>query len=476
MLFINYKLLTPQVSQCILQKTMSNKTVLVIGGGPAGIAQLCVFAETPHTFTVVCFEQGSEMGGQWTYTEKVGNVHQSMYRNHQTNGLNEMLELPDYSFVEHFGHPITSYPPRAVMLDYIQGWAAKWKIDVTCNRRVIQVEYMKEPKKFRVVSENTLTGARMLDKFDYVIVATGHFSVPNDITFYPGMEDFNGIVIHSHNFRHAQDYTGKQLLVIGNGYSGEDIAMQCIKFGATTCTLCHKKNNGPTGLNFEHMNIKESSVPTHYDGSRGVFVFSDGHHEAFDAVIYCTGYTYSFPFLPADLALKTPNRLVPNTLWKGIVHPDNTCLLYLGMPDQYYTFSAFHAQGKFVRGIIEERIELPSKSKMNEDTTAWQTRENSIGNDHYKQHRLQYAHTEEAAALVGAHLRDDSALFDQWLNDRENNILTYRDQSAVSRVSGLTSLIHSLPWLDTFTDDKDAYLHWCSSQWKHKPRGSQSKL
>jgi hypothetical protein len=42
------------------------------------------------------------------------------HRYHQTNGLNEMLELPDYSFVEHFGHAITSYPPRAVMLDYLQ--------------------------------------------------------------------------------------------------------------------------------------------------------------------------------------------------------------------------------------------------------------------------------------------------------------------------------------------------------------------
>ena len=47
-----------------------------------------------------------------------------------------------------------------------------------------------------------------------------------------GLADFKGRVIHAHSFRDAQDFKGQRLLLIGNGYSGEDIAMQCVKFGA----------------------------------------------------------------------------------------------------------------------------------------------------------------------------------------------------------------------------------------------------
>mgnify|MGYP007132282912 CR=1 FL=1 len=69
--------------------------------------------------------------------------------------------------------------------------------------------------------------------------------------------------------------------------------------------------------------------------------------------------------------------------------------------------------------------------------------------------------------MGGGHLRDDSALFDQWLADRHHSILTYRDQSAVSYVSGVPSLKgFGVPWLKMFTDDKASYLMWCKAQYE----------
>ena len=41
-------------------------------------------------------------------------VHNSMYRHLWSNGPKECLEFADYSFEEHFGHQIPSYPPREV--------------------------------------------------------------------------------------------------------------------------------------------------------------------------------------------------------------------------------------------------------------------------------------------------------------------------------------------------------------------------
>jgi len=436
----------------------SSPKVLLIGCGPAGIAQMVSFSQA--NMDVTCFEMGSEIGGLWTWSDSVGDdVHQSMYKYHQTNGLNEMLELPDYSFVDHFGHAITSYPPRAVMLDYLHGWAAHHKINVTLNRKVVNVKFAND--KFTVCSEEVSTARRHFNTFDYVVVATGHFSTPNHVAPYPGMEDYKGYVIHAHNFRDAVDHKDDKILVIGSGYSGEDIAMQCAKFGAASVTVAHRTE--PMGHNFGSMKIYEKPCPTHFDGSTQEFAFPDGSSESFDGVIYCTGYRHHFPFLDPELQLKTANRLIPDVLWKGILFPENPRLMYLGMPDQYYTFSAFHAQSKFVVGVIEGAVAVPTLEEMIADTAAWQAKEADVGSDHNGQHRLQHAHTEEAAQLAGAHLRDDAKHFDQWLQDRHDNILTYRDQRSVSSVSGVESLQFGNPWVHMFTDDKLAYLSWCKA-------------
>jgi hypothetical protein len=44
-----------------------------------------------------------------------------MYRHLWSNGPKECLEFADYTFEEHFGFPIPSFPPREVLQDYITG-------------------------------------------------------------------------------------------------------------------------------------------------------------------------------------------------------------------------------------------------------------------------------------------------------------------------------------------------------------------
>ena len=111
------------------------KRVAVIGAAPSGLAQLRAFqsakergADVPE---VVCFERQSNWGGIWNYTWRTGTdeygepVHCSMYRYLWSNGPKECLEFADYTFEEHFGRPIASYPPRAVLWDSIKGRVEK---------------------------------------------------------------------------------------------------------------------------------------------------------------------------------------------------------------------------------------------------------------------------------------------------------------------------------------------------------------
>ncbi len=112
-----------------------SKRVAIIGAGPCGLAQLRAFqsakeagADIPE---VVCYEAQSDWGGLWNYSWRTGTDeagfpnHGSMYRYLWSNGPKEGLEFADYSFEEHFGKQIASYPPREVLFDYIQGRVKK---------------------------------------------------------------------------------------------------------------------------------------------------------------------------------------------------------------------------------------------------------------------------------------------------------------------------------------------------------------
>ena len=95
--------------------------------------------------------------GLWNYTWRTGldehgePVHGSMYRYLWSNGPKECLEFADYTFEEHFGKPIASYPPRAVLWDYIKGRVEKAKVRkwVRFNSPVRMVEWNKKKKKFQ---------------------------------------------------------------------------------------------------------------------------------------------------------------------------------------------------------------------------------------------------------------------------------------------------------------------------------------
>lgn len=108
------------------------KRIAVIGAGPSGLAQLRAFQSADEALPdIVCFEKQSNWGGLWNYTWRTGldeygeAVHGSMYRYLWSNGPKEGLEFADYSFEEHFGKQIASYPPRAVLYDYINGRVQK---------------------------------------------------------------------------------------------------------------------------------------------------------------------------------------------------------------------------------------------------------------------------------------------------------------------------------------------------------------
>ncbi len=172
-------------------------------------------------------------------------AHSGQYHALISNGPKEGLELPDYPFKKNdpelTGYP--SFPDQKYMLKYLGEYADKYGLrkNIRFQTWVEHVSYDEVSKKFTVQYKNLTDASKSVveEKFDYVIVATGHFNFPNFVT-YPGQETFPGLVIHSKYFMDARRYKGKRVLVVGSSYSAEDIAVQSFREGAKHVTLSYR--------------------------------------------------------------------------------------------------------------------------------------------------------------------------------------------------------------------------------------------
>ena len=164
-------------------------------------------------------------------------------------------------------------------------------------------EFDDDTKKFTLTSHDMKTNVQTTEVFDHVICCSGHFSTPNT-PYFGGMERFGGQVLHSHDFRDAALFAGKDVMVVGSSYSAEDIGSQCWKYGAKSITACYRTN--PMGFHWPE-NWETKPLLQRVEGK--TCFFKDGTSKDIDVIILCTGYLHYFPFLGESIRLKTDNRL-----------------------------------------------------------------------------------------------------------------------------------------------------------------------
>lgn len=446
---------------------MTQKRVAIIGAGPSGLAQLRAFQSAANKGSdipeIVCFEKQDDWGGLWNYTWRTGldengePVHCSMYRYLWSNGPKEGLEFADYSFEEHFGKQIASYPPRAVLYDYIEGRVVKADVRkwIRFNSVIRWVQYNEASGRFTVTVHDHVKDSSYSEDFDNVIVASGHFSTPN-VPFYEGFDTFNGRVLHAHDFRDAREFENKDILILGSSYSAEDIGSQCWKYSCKSVTVAFR--NAPMGFDWPD-NWAEVPALVKVDGKTAFF--KDGSSREVDAIILCTGYKHFFNFLPNELRLKTDNRLAAADLYKGVVWAHNPKMFYLGMQDQWFTFNMFDAQAWWVRDAIMGRIEIPSdKAELLADVQERETREEASDDTKYAI-KYQGDYVQELIDETDYPSFDvDGACdaFYEWKKHKMENIMGFRNNSYKSVITGTMAPVHHTPWKDALDDTLDVFL------------------
>merc|ERR1712045_476628 len=444
--------------------------VCLIGAGPSGMSVMFhlnrLAQQGVQVPEIKCYEKQSNWGGLWNYSWRTGTdalgepVHGSMYRYLWSNGPKEALEFPDYTFEQHYGKAIPSFPPREVLFDYLQG---RWKQSdlkkwITFNRVVKNVEYNEHEDNFKVVVKNCSEDRVMApETFDMIFVASGHYSVPN-VPAFPGIEKFPGRVCHAHDFRDACEFSGKRLLLIGSSYSAEDIALQCLKYGAKSiiCTWRSK----PMGFNWPE-SITERPLLLEMDGKNAHF--KDGSSAEVDAIILCTGYKHSYPFLREDLRLQCGNELFTPNLYKGIVWTKggNNKLLYVSSQDNFYTYTMFDAQALWAVKLIQGEMSLPPLEQMIKEWKIWKAKE-SLVTDWHTGIDYQTEYVKDICKDLGTdypHDLDVAEMFHTWENHKQEDVKTYRDQSFKSKFTGVQSPIHHSTFMSALDDSLETFMY-----------------
>ena len=93
-------------------------------------------------------------------------------------------------------------------LSYVKG---RWSKEDVCKyikfcHVVKDVIYNSDMDDFTILVKD-LENDKVLDeeRFDYVVVASGHYSFP-EVPYFQGVESFTGTVTHSHDFRYVSMY------------------------------------------------------------------------------------------------------------------------------------------------------------------------------------------------------------------------------------------------------------------------------
>lgn len=207
------------------------KTIAIIGGGISGV--LCCKEALENSLNPTIFEAKSELLGIWS-------SEGYSWKNMNVNVSNHLHSL------ESQGWPLLSnpYPTKEEYKIYLEKYIKKHKIEAYCklNSQVIKVNPAQDFQSYEIVY-STCEGSEISEKFDSLIIATGNFQVPKLSGFetYINNPKTNLKIEHSSEYKGAEHYKGKRVIVVGNSFSGAQISAELAKSASLVINAFHSK-------------------------------------------------------------------------------------------------------------------------------------------------------------------------------------------------------------------------------------------
>jgi indole-3-pyruvate monooxygenase len=185
----------------------SDTDVVVIGAGPAGLAvSACLErAGVPH----VLLEREASVAPAWRR-------HYDRLHLHTSRAFSSLPYHP-------MPRSYPRYPSRDQVVAYLEAYARSECVTPSLG---VEVRSLEQAGGGWIVGT---TDGPLTTKA--VVVATGANGEPKTPT-WPGLESFPGPVLHSSAYRNGTELAGKDVLVVGFGNSGGEIALDLAEHGA----------------------------------------------------------------------------------------------------------------------------------------------------------------------------------------------------------------------------------------------------
>ena len=261
------------------------------------------------------------------------------------------------------------FPKHGEVLDYIEEFSKDVRHLISFETQVLGVRRDDASGTWKVKTRpiSRYSNNDVFDHtFDALVVANGHFNIPC-IPPVEGMVEWHraypGAITHSKFYRKPEHYAGQKVIIVGNSASGIDI-------GAQIRTQCQKpliaSTKSQSYLQTEQPPDQLDKPPiSKYVVEGRTVVFSDGSIEKdIDAVLYCTGYFYSFPFMESlDPPLTTTGERVEN-LYQHLFYRPHPTLVFPVLNQKVIPFPFAEAQGSVIARVFSGRLSLPSEWEM----------------------------------------------------------------------------------------------------------------
>ncbi|WP_445518281.1 flavin-containing monooxygenase [Streptomyces sp. NEAU-174] len=189
--------------------------VYVIGGGPGGLAAAAALSH--RGIHAVVLEKSDAVAASWRN-------HYDRLHLHTTRRLSALPGLP---IPRSYGR----WVGRDDVVRYLERYAEHHRLDVVTGVEVSRIDRSADDTEWVLRA----TGGRALSS-PVAVVATGFNHTPR-LPDWPGRAGYTGELLHAAHYRNPRPFEGRDVLVVGAGNTGAEIAVDLVEGGAARVRL-----------------------------------------------------------------------------------------------------------------------------------------------------------------------------------------------------------------------------------------------
>ncbi|MGW3472671.1 FAD-dependent oxidoreductase [Saccharopolyspora sp. NPDC000995] len=197
--------------------------VLIVGGGQSGLI-LAARLELMGV-DVLIVERNERIGDNWRQRYHSLTLHNEVWAN----------SMPYMPFPPNW----PTFVPKDKLAGWLESYAEFMELNVWTGTSFTDGVYDEESRTWTATLTRSDGSTRTVGCPHLVLATGGSSGVPN-IPALPGMEDFDGEILHSSTFGSGVSYAGKKAVVFGTGNSGHDVAQDLHANGAAEVTMIQR--------------------------------------------------------------------------------------------------------------------------------------------------------------------------------------------------------------------------------------------